>query len=197
MATNWRLCVGDMAVPLERVSKELLEDDSSKTDLAMLSLTKRAGDYKFIEQFLGLPAQTFRRNQWDLVLDMQQALLDKRKAILTVKRASRRPTAVVNVTVRGREVLMQNCMHFVDIFFRPGEEKEGVDWVLAELQKDFQALESKEGFAQLMKKSDKKAGKRSSESLSSGTPVSKESKRPNALSSEDFAAPGGEGSSKA
>lgn len=197
MPSTWRLCVGDMAVPLERVERELLEDEDSKQDLWMLPLTKRQGDYKYIEVFLGLPSQTFRRNQWNLVLDMQQALLDKRRAILTVKRASRRPSAVVSVMVRGRQVFLQNCMHFVDIFFRPGEEQEGVDWLLGELKKDLEALQGEGGFAKLMKKEDKKVGKRSSETDSSGTPAAKRPKASKGLSREDLAALGDQGASKA
>ena len=71
---------------------------------------------------------------------MQQAIMTRRRTELRVKRGSIGSSLVVSVEVRRREVLMQNSWHCMEVYFRPGEEEAGVQWLMEELRKDLDAI---------------------------------------------------------
>lgn len=134
------MCVGDFAVPLGVEEKELLDGESQ--EFLILNLAKRAASHQWLEAALGLQSRAFAKTEWPLLVEILQAITDTRKEqIGSSKRASRRPSVVMDAVVRGHPIRVLNSLRAVRFCFKKGEEVEEVKWLLREFGKDLSEID--------------------------------------------------------
>lgn len=131
-----RLCVGNLAVPLETCTLEVVPEggETETFEVVELDLSSRGGDFEWLERALGLPLRTFRRLDWPLLEEAREFLQARRAAL--PKRSGNPPNLGVWVDWRGRKVLFRNNLKSLRVCFQKGGQVEGLEWLLEELEKD-------------------------------------------------------------
>jgi hypothetical protein len=139
VALRW--CIGSIPVNLqEEKDSELLT--GGRMDLWLLDFSRQGElGLRCFEEALCLKARTFRKIHWALLKEIDEALADERKVHHHSKRASRRPNAILEVTVRGHKILVKNNKHALRIGIQKDQEKQELEWLLQELRKDLDVVE--------------------------------------------------------
>ena len=153
-----RLCVGNVAVPLVECKKDVGDPKEvgigSHDDLKLLSLYltgTRNRQSLWLAEALGLTVSTLRKALWNLPLIMairsETAWKKPRRGPHQSSQSAieRNPHLAIGLRVRGRILLVENSTKVLRLFFRPGEEEDGLKWLLNELVADVQGLKEKEG----------------------------------------------------
>ena len=144
-----RLCVGDMAVPLEECTKDVADPKGvgigSHDDLKLLSLsltgTQKPRQHLWLAEALGLGIGTLLKNLWKLPLFVAiRSETACKKPRGPGSAVARNPHVAIGTRVRGRILLLENSTKVIRLFFRPGEEDDGIKWLLNELAADVEGL---------------------------------------------------------
>lgn len=134
-----RFCVGDLAVPLEPSVVEVDGGEAQELRVQEIDLSSRLGSFGWIEGALGLKARQFRSASWPLLAEILELLASRRSSL--ARWAAKQPRVVVSLLVRGRQILVRNNVKAVRICFAEGDVAEGLEWLIAELEKDFVDLD--------------------------------------------------------
>ena len=144
-----RLCVGNMAVPLEECKKDLADPKAvgigSHDDIKLLSLnltgTRNSRQHLWLAEALGLGVGSLRKTLWKLPLIVAiRSETACKKPRGPQSAVDRNPHVAIGMRVRGRILLVENSTKVLRLFFRPGEEEDGIKWLLNELVADVQGL---------------------------------------------------------
>ena len=144
-----RLCVGDRAVPFEECAKDVADPKEvgigSHDDLKLLSLsltgTQKHRQHLWLAEALGLGIGTLLKNLWKLPLFVAIRSETSCKMPRGPQSAvARDPHVAIGLRVRGRILLVENSTKVIRLFFRPGEEHDGIKWLLDEVAADVKGL---------------------------------------------------------
>ena len=142
-----RLCVNDIAVPLEEHTLDFVDlhnlKDGDEENLEFLLLhCKATSNMGWLESALKLKARWWVNNSNKVPL-----LIEIRKAIETKKvrsgggvRLPKCAKSIVALEIRDQVIYVVNNPMYVTFAFKPGESTSGVQWLLEELQKDIEVL---------------------------------------------------------
>lgn len=155
-----RLCVNDIAVPLEEHTLDFVDlhnlKDGDEENLEFLLLhCKATSNMGWLESALKLKARWWVNNSNKVPL-----LIEIRKAIETKKvrsgggvRLPKCAKSIVALEIRDQVIYAVNNPMYVTFAFKPGESTSGVQWLLEELQKDIEVLKMPGASSSSMKRS--------------------------------------------
>ena len=137
-----RVCLGDSAIPLREQCLDfhdlhtLAEGDLDGQVFLLLSL-KASGDLRWLERGFKLSAKWWVRNHMrvPLLKEIRQAIETKKSRSGGGSRLPKLANTLVAIKIREKVILVQNQPLFVNLAFHPGEEIEGLQWIINELKK--------------------------------------------------------------
>ena len=155
-----RLCVNDIAVPLEEHTLDFVDlhnlKDGDEENLEFLLLhCKATSNMVWLESALKLKARWWVNNSNKVPL-----LIEIRKAIETKKvrsgggaRLPKCAKSIVALEIRDQVIYAVNNPMYVTFAFKPEESTSGVQWLLEELHKDIEVLKMTGASPSSMKRS--------------------------------------------
>ena len=134
-----RLCLNAMAVPFFVQTLDFADHDSEEVMCLDLKATAEA---RWLEVGLNLPVRWWRCRHKDvpLLAEMKEAINRGKEKKGAAARVPRRPLIVVAITVRGREILVQNSTEPLTLVATKaeGDARASLQWFLEELQADLE-----------------------------------------------------------
>ena len=134
-----RLCLNAMAVPFFVQTLDFADHDSEEVMCLDLKATAEA---RWLEVGFNLPVRWWRCRHKDvpLLAEMKEAINRGKEKKGAAARVPRRPLIVVAITVRGREILVQNSTEPLTLVATKaeGDARASLQWFLEELQADLE-----------------------------------------------------------
>ena len=134
-----RLCLNAMAVPFFVQTLDFADHDSE--EVMCLDL-KATADARWLEVGFNLPVRWWRYRHKDvpLLAEIKEAINRGKEKKGAAARVPRRPHIVVAITVRGREILVQNSTEPLCLVATKaeGDARASLQWFLEELQADLE-----------------------------------------------------------
>jgi hypothetical protein len=134
----WRLCLGDVPVPLEVTQGE--SADGEVLEVYEIDFSSRA-DFKWLERAFGLKARSFRQREWPFLEEIREAL----RASRPKARIAQMPRSLKTLEVRGISLLVRNSLKALKLCFAKDDAPGNLEAFLSALRGDLDKPAALEG----------------------------------------------------